>query len=257
MVVTCIIIDIFSNAISSHDNQDKVSYEAEIQIRRRASVNEAQYEEEKNRFLHNGYRQIAYDNNDLAEFIKYYVNPKERTKQILTQIGNCIADECEIESTEIVLSSVVSIDDKGWSWFCYPNYEGRDLLQDLLREKSALKQVIDNCTYFFSNDKQTAIDQGNYFADRRDKTNNNIGSIICWEVTTMIEYSDSKETHHLRMIISISTYGKKLIESEQNEEKISWIYNTVFEKMILNQFRGELTESLIWYGLQMLSNNVP
>lgn len=76
VAIMCIIIDIISNAISSHDNQDKVSYEAEIQIRRNASVNEALYTEEKNRVLRNGYHQIAYDNNNLVDFIKHYVNPR-------------------------------------------------------------------------------------------------------------------------------------------------------------------------------------
>ena len=36
------------------------------------------------------------------------------------------------------------------------------------------------------------------------------------------------------MIISISTYGKKLIESNRKKEDIDWIYKEVFEKIILN-----------------------
>jgi len=247
-------LDFFSNRISSHDNRDKTSYEAEIQIRRNASVNEALYEEEKNRDLRSGYRQIAYDDNNLVDFIKHYVNPRERTNQILTQISKSIAGECEIESTEIVLSAVVSIDDKDWSWLCFPNFEGRGHLKDLVHRESALKQVIDERTYFFSNDKRSAIKEKKYLPDRRDKTNSNVGSIICWEVTTMIEYADTKETHSLRMIISISTYGKKLIDSEESKEKIDQVYIEVFEKMILNQFKGELIENLIWYGLQNLKS---
>lgn len=255
VVSVCSIIEVSSNMISSHDNRDKMSYEAEIQIRRNASVNEAIYEAEKNRHLQSGYHQIAYDNNSLVDFIKHYVNPRERTKQILTQIGKCIAGECGLESTEIVLSAVVSIDDKDWSWLCFPDFEGRGHLRELVRKGSALKQVIDERTYFFSNDKQTAINEKKYLPDRRDETNNNIGSIICWEVATMIEYADAKETHPLRMIISISTYGKTLIDSEKNKTKIDQIYSDVFKKMILNQFKGELTENLIWYGLQKLKEN--
>lgn len=106
-----------------------------------------------------------------------------------------MAGECGVESTEIVLSSVVSIDDKDWSWLCFPNFEGRAHLKDLVCKESPLKQVIHERTYFFRNDKQQAIAEKVYLPDRRDKTNNNIGSIICWEVATLIEYADAKETH--------------------------------------------------------------
>lgn len=256
IVILCLVIEFSSNRISSHDNRDKMSYEAEIQIRRNASINEILYEEEKNRDLRSGYHQIAYDNNNLVDFIKHYVNPRERTNQILTQISKCIAGECEIDSTEIVLSSVVSIDNGDWFWFCFPDFEGRGHLRDLVKKDSALKQVIDECTYFFSNDKKTAIDEKKYLPDRRDKTNGYVGSIICWEVATMIEYADTKEVHPIRMIISISTYGKKLIDAEEKKEKIDQIYLDVFEKMILNQFKGELTENLIWYGLQKLKGSL-
>lgn len=68
--------------ISSYDSRDRMRYEAESHIWRNAVVNEALYEE-KNRDLWSGYHQIAYDNNDLVDFNKYYVNPKERTNQIL------------------------------------------------------------------------------------------------------------------------------------------------------------------------------
>lgn len=173
----------------------------------------------------------------------------------MTQISKCIAGEVEMDSNEIELSSVVSIDEGEWSWFCYPDFEGRGHLKDLLRKESALKQVINERTYYYNNDKESAIHDHKYFPDRRDTTNNNVGSIICWEVSTMIEYGDTKEAHSLRMIISISTYGKKLISSEYKQEKIDKIYKDVFEKMILNQFKGELTENLIWYGLQKLKES--
>lgn len=249
----CYVLEVLSNMISSHDSRDKLSYEAEIQIRRNASINEALYEEEKNRDLRGGYRQIAYNNNNLIDFIIHYVNPRERTNKILTQISKCIAGECEVDSNEIVLSSVVCIDDGEWAWLCYPEFEGRAHLKELLRKDSALKQVIDDRTYFYKNEKKDAISENKYISDRRDKTNDNVGSIICWEVATIIECNNSNETHSLRMIVNISTYGKLLVDSKLGEEKINDIYNEVFEKMILNQFKGELTENLIWYGLQKLS----
>lgn len=252
--ICCLIVETLSNIISSHDNSDRQSYVAEIQIRRNASINESIYEDEKNRVLKHGYRQIAYDNNNLIDYIIHYVNPKERTNQILTQISKCIANESEVDANEIAFSAVVSLDNGDWSWFCLPDYGGRGHLNELLRRNSALKQVINNCTYFYSNDKKKATEVKQYVPDRRDKTNNNVGSIICWEVATQLEHEKTNETHSIRMIISISTYGKKLIETHQKNEKIDWVYTEVIEKMILNQFKGELTEVLIWYGLQKLKN---
>ena len=95
-----------------------------------------------------------------------------------------------------------------------------------------------------------------YIPDRRDKSNGNVGSIICWEVATEIEHdSDIKgaDKHLYRMIISISTYGKFLINPAVGQERIDSIYKDVIENIILEQFYGELNENLIWYGLQQLS----
>ena len=109
--IILLIITTTANMISSHDNQDLLGYLGENQIRKKIAITESAYEEDKNRILRSGYRQIAYDNNNLKDFIRHYVNPKERTNQILTQISNCLAEECGVDSNEIVMSAIVSAED--------------------------------------------------------------------------------------------------------------------------------------------------
>lgn len=248
----CIIISFFANNYASKDKRNMLSYAAENQIRKNASINEATYEEIKNNKLRRAYGQLAYNENSLIHFLIHYVDPKARTQAILVQIANCIASQCEIDATEVVVSSVVSYKSGDWLWLCYPQIEGRAHLRELLKEGSALYQVINSRTYFYANDKVQAIENKTYLPDRRDKTNNGVGSIICWEVSTEIEGNTDDERFPLRMIISISTYGRKLIETDLSAQKIDEVYKEVIEKMILNQFKGELTENLIWYGLQKL-----
>lgn len=250
--VGCLGIEVLSNLVSSYDTRDITSYIAENQVRKSISVNEATYEEDKNRTLRAGFRQIAFENNELNEFILHYVNPRERTNQILSQIGKCLADECDVEANEIVLSAVIKFNDDEWKWFCHPEFEGRAHLKELLTKNSALKEVIESKTYFFCNDKQAAIDKQKYFPDRRDRTHDNIGSIICWEVGTDIDHAPTEESYPIRMIISISTYGKYLIDPEDKPGQIDRTYIEVIERMILDQFKGELTENLVWYGLMRL-----
>ena len=75
-------------------------------------------------------------------------NPKERTNPILTQISNCLAEECDVDSNEIVIFAIVSSDDDKRDWLCTPGFEGTLIKDKLTKGDSALKQVIDEQTYF-------------------------------------------------------------------------------------------------------------
>lgn len=248
-------LQFLTSFVASNDNADVESYVGEIQVRKKVAETQCEFEESKNRLLAKSFKSIAYNNGALFDFARHHINPSERTSQILSQISICFADVCDISSNEIVVSAMVSCDNNDWDWLCPPQYEGCADKDMLLSSASSLKKVIDEGVYYYNNNKQDAINEGEYVPDKRDKKEDNMGSIICWEVASNIKSlkKTEREEHTFRMIISISTYGRMLCIDDNKMGDVDRTYKEIFKNIILNQFQGELCENLLWYGFQYLN----
>lgn len=252
------VLQVLSNKFSSDIYDDGKSFQAENQVRSKIMETEHKYEEDKNILVSDGFRSIAYDNNDLIDFIQYHIKPKERIRIILSKIGECIGDICDLPSQNIHLSAAVSCDNSDWEWICEPTFEGAASLSELISGDSTFRRVMEKEVYCYKNSKAQAIEKKEYISDRKDITEKNIGSIICWEVSINIFDKDSKMNHPFRMIISISTYGRQLLVSDGevtvSDEDIDYTYKDVIHDMVLSHYHGELQETLIWHGISHLKS---
>ena len=240
-----------SNYVARNDNDNSKSYRSESQIRKKVAETEVNFSEEKNDQLRAGYKSLAHNNNQFKDFVQHYVKPAQRTNDILKQISFCIEQICDVPQTNIVHSAIINIDDAGWTWLCKTNTAETADLCDMIGKESSIEACLKEGGFYYSNSKKLAIQNKKYIPDRKDKGEDNIGSIICWEIKT--DMSDNPETNHeLKMLISFSTYGKQLLDQEANEISINHVYKDIIYKLVLMQYKAQLNENLIWYAMQKL-----
>lgn len=226
------------------------SYENEIELRKAITGAESTIEERRNRQL-----RMWIENNrpdeSLCSFVDQARNPKERVNTALDELGKCFEEITELQKDEIYQSAAIAMvntnspKDPEWEWISRPPLEGTATLETLLSTNSAFKTVASGEPFFYANDKIKASSEGRYTLDGRDNTYGN-GSIICFEVGEQIG------KWKIRLIISISTYGKTIVsigdQSKGIEEKK--VYEDKIRDIIVKQFEGEIKEDLLWFGLK-------
>ena len=154
----------------------------------------------------------------------------------------------ELTKESIHISAAYCIDGNDWSWLVSLSNEVVASISDLLKNNSAFKVVMSNQSYFYCNDKRNAQVNNQYFFDALDHSNNGKGSIICWRIASSLNGAPS-----IQMIISISTYGRQFIESEDiTQDVIDTFYNDKIKDVILQQFENELVESLLLFQLSLM-----
>ena len=226
------------------------SYENEIELRKAITGAESTIEERRNRQL-----RMWIENNRPDEILCLFVdqarNPKERVNTALDELGKCFEEITELQKDEIYQSAAIAMvntnspKDPEWEWISQPPPEGTATLETLLSTNSAFKTVASGEPFFYANDKIKASSEGRYALDGRDSTYGN-GSIICFEVGEQIG------KWKIRLIISISTYGKTIVsigdQSKGIDEKK--VYEDKIRDIIVKQFEGEIKEDLLWFGLK-------
>lgn len=232
-------------------------YSSELVLRQRITSAENAAEDRRNRRLQ---RWLA--SNPSPESIRQLVdgarNPEECISTILDEIAGCLNQVSEIPPENIYVSAAISRVKVGspptqkrsvgvWAWLYNPRTMGTASLADLLTSsKSSFRKVVDGLPFYFANDKKEAGKKGEYIFDGMDDSYNHEGSIICYEV------SETINNNLIRLIISISTYGRKLIEQQKKDtdDQVKRAYEDSVRGIILNQFEGELKEDLLWYYLR-------
>ena len=183
---------------------------------------------------------------DKEKLLSEGFNPKKHINYILDEIKSSIASLTPVQERQIQMSAAISVDAGQWQWLIRPQKPGMATLEDLLKNNSAFKQVVDGNPFVFYNDKKTASEDKKYYLDQADKAAGNEGSIICWEVDG--SYNEKCKT---RMIISMSTTEKKLVDNryEKKEKIVEMFYTEKIKHVILDLFENELIENLLLYRL--------
>ena len=235
-------------------NIEAEAYAGEVELRKTITDAECMLEERRNNHLRDWLEQNLLQK-DVLQFVDGARNPREGIRAALDGLRECFAQVSEVSKSNIYISAAISVVNKNsskkpeWEWLVAPPSEGTASLVELLNKNnnSAFNIVIQGTPFFYANDKNTAAKNNQYYFDKRDESYKKEGSIICCEFDEVIG------KFKIRMVISISTYGEKIvkIEDENSEDRVKLIYEERIREIILKQFEGEIKEDLLWYGTQI------
>jgi len=145
--------------------------------------------------------------------------PKKQIAVIFDVTQEMLSEIFGISRNNIGMSIVCKIEkDQDWESFYALNTEDDLSLVELLKNSnSAIRKIIDgDRSLIFHPDKRKGIEKQEYISGRIDKTNGNIGSIICKDISLVTNHK------YIHSILSISTYGTQLCE-ENDMDAISKI----------------------------------
>ena len=230
-------------------------YTSEIELRKAITNAECTLEDRRNRHLRTWIERHQ-SNDTISAFVNEALNPKERINTVFDGLSECFEEVTELQKAEVFQSAAIAIENTSiyqkpkWEWIVNPPVEGTPSLDKLLSEKSSFKIVADGIPFFYANDKKLAAKEKKYILDGRDKVYNGEGSIICCEIDETIN------NWKIRLIISISTYGKKIVSNtdEQAGIQIKTVYEDKIRDVIIKQIEGEIKEDLLWYALENIKN---
>ena len=147
--------------------------------------------------------------------MKYYPTYEKLTEYITTTYN--------ISADNIVLSAIALGVDNYWRWLHTPKYDGCANISCILKNSAFL--IRDNdIPYYYCNDKKKAIEDGKYFYDQRDLVFGFEGSYILWEIddtTGLLDDIARNNPPINKIIVSISTYGSKLADCQDDRKVIS------------------------------------
>lgn len=147
--------------------------------------------------------------------MKYYPTYEKLTEYITTTYN--------IPADNIVLSAIALGVDNYWRWLHTPKYDGCANISCILKNSAFLIRE-NEIPYYYCNDKKKAIEDGKYFYDQRDVVFGFEGSYILWEIDDKAEIFEDIAHNILlshKVIVSISTYGSKLADCQNDRKVIS------------------------------------
>ena len=261
-LVFLILSDILQKEERKKQQKKELDYDAcetELEVRKAVTEAESALEEKRNRQIR---LTVGKENpsQEIQKFITKTIYPIERINSVLDEIGGCFSTLSGLMKSDFMISGAVAIINTNknipiknlpWTWVSAPKAEGTADLEDLLNGHSAFYTVASgNKTFYYANDKTIAAENNEYFMDGRDKTYGS-GSIVCTEITEDIG------KWRIRLIISISTYGKMIIGQDMIDAgaDIERTYEGRIRDVIIKQFEGELKEDLLWYGIENIDFN--
>lgn len=260
-----IIVSILTGIKSKRDNyyrgelnQENKSYNSMLSIVRKTTIEESIIEQAQYNQLKN-WIETDPPGKEFCEIAKKVRHPEAIIQRIIEGLTRCFAEITQLDESKIFLSAAIAIcntnqpkrkqNKPSWKWFYQPRQAGTSSMEDLLVNNSSFKIVADGNPFFYANDKAVAEKEGKYCFDEKDKCSDNRGSIICFE-----EYEQVRNWK-IRLIISISTYGQKLISQEDEELGIETraVYEGIIRDTIIKQFECEIKECLLWYAVQNIA----
>jgi hypothetical protein len=156
--------------------------------------------------------------------------PRDQLESVLENIRIALSKMADITRDNIGLSIMYKTDENAsWKWLHRINI-GNDLSLDNLinNPSSAVRQIIDKKTgLIFFPDKRVGLEHNAYILGDKDKASNNIGSIICKDISVNTD-------NCIQAILCITSYGCQLCDSKDFEtrEKIIQVLLPVFERRI-------------------------
>lgn len=255
---TALIVTILTAYKSARDEKRKklsasitTALKAEIALRKAVVTAENTVEGKRVRRLKEKAFSAIKSNFPPPRIISDAFNPREHIHSILDELGECFSKVTELTKESIHISAAYCIEGNSWTWLASLSNEDVASISDLLTNSSAFRIVMNGQSYFYSNDKREAAANGQYFFDSRDQSKGNEGSIICWKIASSFKGAPS-----IQMIISISTYGHRFIESKDTpKDVVDRFYIDKIRDVILQQFENELVEGLLLFQLSLLDKS--
>ena len=130
-----------------------------------------------------------------------------------------------------------------WRWIVGREQTMQKDLNVFARQKNTVYYTLinENETVVFYNDKQEKEKQKKYYMSARDKRHNKIGSIF----GVQLMFSNNAESF-VEGIMVISTYGKKIVEDNDNV-KINQLQRLIIDDLLPNYQRMLETEMGVLY----------
>ena len=168
---------------------------------------------EKRRVLINEITEPKYKKEDV---IHYSVH--EHMRYIMAELKDCICDITGIDPKNLSVHFMykhTNDSSEDWKWIDGNNVSVSHTLNRIINnENSCYYRVLHTDDKFvFENDKIKAISEEKYISSDRDKYYNKKGSIVCAKIDCG-RYGKS----YIEGIVSISSYGRKFVESDNIEE---------------------------------------
>lgn len=184
------------------------------------------------------------EDNSLKNTINGGIKPKDRIIEIVKQLSFCLCSVCMVDSKDLFTSAAIQINPRKnqtsnkWEWVYNPD---RDVMsiKDLLSNKTTFALVANGIPFVYIHEKSKAIENEEYYPDKYDDKEKPKGSILCFEL------HEDMANYRAKLIITINTYEKKIIDSNQ-KSKIDWIVTERIKNGIVRQFEHEIKEELLW-----------
>ena len=183
------------------------------------------------------------------------VYPEKQLKSIAREMKECFTELTQVPMNNMSISMAYEFNDnKGNLQWIDPNEVSQcmKLSKMVLDDRTAFYQILKKQSEFlFYNDKNVAEKNGKYVFDNKDKKYRNVGSIVCDEISLV-----DNEEEIARIILTISTYGYKFTESE--DEKVLNNIEKIIKEVILQQFdkRIKIELGLFYVKKQYNKNRV-
>lgn len=177
---------------------------------------------------------------ETGEFRKPFnetVYPEKQLKSIAKEMKTCLSEITQPPLNHISISMAYEFPEinNNLKWIDQQEVQQCMPLKQLTKnvDTTFYKVYSGQSNFLFYNDKKKAADQSNYVFDKKDHRHRDIGSIICDEIA--VEDDDGKIA---RIILTISTYGYKFTDSE--EEEVLSNMSAMIEDVILQQFEKRI-----------------
>lgn len=182
-----------------------------------------------------------------------YTNSNEQIIRILNETSKCLCAVTDLKKKNIVikLAYKLNIDKENWKWISdtqsSDEFEQHSIWEETESTFYQISSGLRNFTFY--NDKEAAEKAGHYVMDRNDKSNNCIGSIICFNANVA-----DQDLKYVDAVISIGTYGKKIV-NDDNLDRVQIVENN-FKDNILPEFKIRLqTELALLYIKAIIEKN--
>lgn len=162
--------------------------------------------------------------------------PRLQIENILDNLRETLATVFGINRSNIGISLAYKLNDNPkWDWICTMNVSNDVSLETLISNgNSTLNQIVKgNSNFIFYPDKTVGVNEGKYFPDAADRANDNIGSILCMEISL------GRQDKHLRAILSINSNGLQFC-SVRDYNSINKIENILLPSFVI-RIRSELS----------------
>lgn len=181
------------------------------------------------------------------------VHPDRQLKNIAKEMKKCISEVTETPIDNITISMAIEFPEinKTTKWVDQSETMQCMKLDKLKKnDKTTFHQVYSGKSeYVFYNDKLKAAEENKYVLDNKDHRYNDVGSILCEDIC--IEEDNSTLA---RIILSISTYGYKFTNSEDDEVLNN--ISDVIKEVILHQFDKRIKIELSLLYIKKKYNNI-